>query len=459
VTPGALPRAGAWSTPTYSNIFSQSITNEHFAAPAMADFEKNGRQLVAAGLPDGQLRFVDPTNGVLAWSFYTGAGAIHASPTVVDFNKDGYLDVVTANTRGDVWVVSPKLRKPIWHMVTGDGDPRHPPGNFGTPAVVDLNKDGVLDVVETSWDHHLYAWSGSWDPARSRFPLLPGFPVFLKDTSWSSPSIADIDRDGWQEIVFGYDCDGVAGQDCAGHPGGYVGVLRHDGHWQPGWPRFVSGQVIWSTPAISDLDGDGWLDIVVGTGNMPAPHMPDGHQLLAFNRNGGNLPGFPMSLPARTTSSPAIGDVNGDGKKEIALVGEDGKLYVVDRTGHALWARCVSSSLVCPVGLHTSPTIGDVDGDGKQEIVVGGEQWLDVFSGNGQMKYRGWPGPASFGTHAISGAPLITTLNGKTAIIATTDRNVGSGRAGAIFVYTLPHAPGVLAWPAFKHDQARTGLG
>jgi hypothetical protein len=367
--------------------------------------------------------------------------------------------VVTANTRGDVWVVSPKLRKPIWHMVTGDGDPRHPPGNFATPAVVDLNKDGVLDIVETSWDHHIYAWSGKWDNTRKRFPVLPGFPVFLKDTSWSSPAVADIDKDGWQEIIFGWDCDGVSGQDCAGRPGGYVGVLRHDGRWQPGWPRYVSGQVIWSSPAVTDLTGDGWLDIVVGTGNMPAPKMPGGKQVLAFHRNGAPVAGFPAAIPARSTSSPAVADVNGDGKKEIALVGEDGRLYLLDRGGKVLWARCVSNSLTCPTNLHTSPTIGDVDGDGKQEIVVGGEHWLDVFTGTGQMKYRGYPGPASFKTHAISGAPLITTLGGKTAIVVTTDRTTPTGRAGAVFVYTLPKAPGVLTWPAFKQNQARTGTG
>ena len=35
-----LTRLGAWSTPTYPTIYAQSTTNEHFSAPAMADFFK-----------------------------------------------------------------------------------------------------------------------------------------------------------------------------------------------------------------------------------------------------------------------------------------------------------------------------------------------------------------------------------------------------------------------------------
>ena len=45
------------------------------------------------------------------WTFNTGHGAVQASPLIVDLNKDGHLDVITADTRGDVWGFTPSLKQ------------------------------------------------------------------------------------------------------------------------------------------------------------------------------------------------------------------------------------------------------------------------------------------------------------------------------------------------------------
>jgi len=388
--PGAAPppisQAGVWRTPNFAAF--NSITNEHFSSPAVGDFWNNGGRQIAAGYSDGMLYLTDATTGRVTYQFYTGAGAIQASPVVADVNKDGRLDIVVTNTRGDVWAVTPSNNTTPFHMTIGNGSTSN--GAFATPVVADINGDGINDIVETGWDQYLHVWSTRWNG--STFPELPGFPLHLQDTSWSSPAVADVDKDGKPEIIFGYDCDGAPGQYCRtryNNYGGFVTVIRSNGTIQPGWPRFVPHQVVWSTPAVSDINGNGWLDVVVGTGNMNATMydggrqpMDGGHVVNAFTgRTGIPLAGWPAAIQANATGSPVVADLDNDGHKEVVEIGEDGRMYVFNSAGVVRAMTCVADNLNgCPHWLHTTPSIADVNNDGKQEIVVGGEQWLDVYS-------------------------------------------------------------------------------
>ncbi|MDX6230769.1 MAG: hypothetical protein QOI76_4159 [Frankiales bacterium] len=447
---GAQPPAMVLSTAGSAHWYSSNITRDHYSAPAVAPLGVHGALEIVAGFPDGTVQAWS-TTGVHLWTFTTGAGAVQASPTVVDLNGDGHLDVVTANTAGNVWAFTPSLaNKVIFKQHTGDGV--HEPGDFATPAVADINRDGRLDVVESSWDHHLHVWSG-----KAPFKELPGFPVFLQDTSWSSPAVSDIDGDGWPEIVFGYDCDGVAGQNCHPNRGGYVGVLRHNGKWQPGWPKFVHNQVIWSSPAVVDLFGNGKKEIVVGTGNMP---MTGAKRLLAFTSSGKSLPGFPVPQSDEITSSPAIGDVDGDGKKDIVYTTNDGNLHVVNRTGHITATACLAGSWhTCPIGYRANVSLADVNNDGKVDIVVGNELSIAVYDkvGNALHKlmtlgtYGGSPG-------TLTAAPTITQINGQTWILAATT-HAGPLNVGKVFVWRFANPLGAAPWPTFHQGLTRLGVG
>jgi len=464
-----LSRVGPWATPTFAHNYS--ITGEHFSAPAVGDFWGNGHQEVAAGYPDGYLRVFDPAkNGQVVYSFYTGPGAVHSSPVVTDVNKDGHLDLVVSNTSGDIWGVTPSTGQQFFHQHIGNGQTNN--GAFATPAVADILNNGVNDIVETGWDQMLHVWSTRWDGRTRTFPELPGFPLHLQDTSWSSPAVADINHDGKKEIVFGYDCDGAPGQYCRtryNSYGGFVTVIRPDGTIQPGWPRFVPHQVIWSTPAVADLTGTGQLDVVVGTGNMPATMYDGGQQKMDGGNvvnayvasTGATLPGWPARVAANATGSPAVGDLNGDGKKETVEIAEDGRLSVLDSTGATTAITCVADSFTsCPHWLHSSVSIADVFGDGHQQIVVGGEQWLDVYSyhnGSLQLLARGWVGYGPV-AHQFTAAPTVANVNGKASVLVATDADMPSGgAAGVLYDWVMPNPLGRADWPTFKHDMARNG--
>ncbi|MCU1449065.1 MAG: repeat-containing protein [Acidimicrobiales bacterium] len=438
-----LSPAGGWQTPNYANHYALAQTGEQFSSAAVGDINGDGVPDVVAGFPDGMVYGWRTDTGARWFQANSGPGAVQGSIVLVDLTGDGIPEVLVSNTNGDVTGFNSAGG---WVFHVRAGNPQHPlPGVFSTPAVADIDRDGQLDVVATSWDHYLHAWHLNGQE-------LAGFPVFLKDTSWSSPAVADIDGDGWPEIVFGFDCDGVQGQDCAPQRGGYVGVVRHDGSWQPGWPRFYNGQVIWSSPAVVDLNGDGRLDIVVGTGNMP---MTGGFQVLAFNADGSYLPGWPVNVGGKTTSSPAVGDIDGDGRPDVAIVAEDGKLYAFRGNGSLIFSRCIANDQVngCPLPLHASPSIADIDNNGRNEVLVGGEQWVSALDGAGNTVYRG---ETISGTNPVVAAPTVASVGGKTWIVAVSGIN-SSGERGQMFAWTTNTALGSAPWPTFRQNFRRTG--
>lgn len=120
---------------------------------------------------------------------------------------------------------------------------------------------------------------------------------------YSSPVIADLNKDGKQEIIFSAD--------------NKLYAINQNGVVIDNFPFSVVGvDKISSGIAVADLDGDGLMDVIFGTA--------DG-RIYAYNTNGKVLDGFPVLTGTEVRSTPAI--VNNGGKFGIIVYSQDGYLY------------------------------------------------------------------------------------------------------------------------------------
>jgi hypothetical protein len=279
--------------------------------------------------------------------------------------------------------------------------------------------------------------------------------------------MADLDQDGLPEVVFATDSN-------YGQPPPYLFyVFKGDGSLLPGFPVEAS-QNMKSSPAIGDIDGDGWLDIVVGTGGY---EPSGGNKVYAWDRDGNSLPGWPKTTGGNMPAPPALGDLDDDGDLEVVVgCGAEGDSYPAPCSELYAWhgdGRDVNGFplTVGPNnpwepqgpdnGLPYSPILADYDGDGQIEILVQ-SRWSWGVSTVEQVNGT-WTenNDAILQTNApVSSPPLVEDLDNDGLVEVVLGGAAGSdGTRGAVYIWERRgDVDGALPWPMFHHDAFRTGL-
>ncbi len=463
------PAAAATTSLTLQGTLNHTLTSwspgagprESFSSPAVADITGDTTPEIVVASMDGTVEAFRATDRVRIWSRNLGRTAIQSSPTISELSGDGKPDVVVGTMDGRVVMLDGPTGRVL--RTFRQGAPQHcpagrdcrPDGFFASPAVADINGDGIKDIIAPSYDHSVYAWSKTGGLLWRRF---------LEDTLWSSPVVADIDRDNKPEIILGGDI--YAGNNLGKPAGGLVWVLKRDGSTYGGYPRSTPGQTVWSSPAVADINGDKLADIIVGTGANWGE--PAGRRVDAFTaKTRANLPGWPVSVDGRVVASPAIGDVNGDGKLDVTFASDGGWVYAYTHTGRRLWRQCnATTASSCKTGYSTKggTVIADIDADGVQEVVSTLDKDIRVFNGpNGAVEatYR----MAHPATGPLGSSPAVAEVNGKAVIVQSSvyrsNGHGGNPRAGdvtKVYVLTTGHGLCRSDWPQFHRDAGRTGV-
>lgn len=352
--------------------------NHH--APAIATVD--GRTMLYApisatkGTSSCRLAALNATSGTTQWQYPvpSSACAIHAvaDPTVSDYDDDGSLEVLAATTENQTVVLN---------ATTGAVERRYDLSNYGytQPVVTDLTGDGKQELVVADVSGRVFVFRPNGTTVWSR--NLTGY-------SWGQPAVDDFDADGQPEIAVGFS-------------DGQLHLLERDGTRAWERPKELGGSITWM--ATQQTDGDPAIEIVTATpagnvtmidgktkttewqsdfGRFAAVHaVEDGDddgtvEVYAVARDG-NLRSIRASdgrvewTTTLTTEDvqmmppPALGDVDGDGDDELVAAGNDGSVSIVDPSSGDVR---VAYERETPIFVH--PTLDDVDDDGAQEVFV-----------------------------------------------------------------------------------------
>ena len=423
------------------------------SSPALVDLAGTGTLDVVVGALDNRLYALRGTDGSVApnWPQVT-SNHINSSPAVGDVTGDGRPELfvgsgVDGETTGALY------------SFTDDGfvrfrsalpDPDFPNGAAvrSTPAIGDINRDGVVDATVGS-----LGVRSLWSLRGTDGGSLTGRELFYwDDTIFSSPALADVNGDGATDVVIGGDSSPGLPID---HKGGMVRAIAGDGHqlWE-----FLTNDIIRSSPAIGDIDGDGRPEVVVGAGDFW--HGSDATAVFALDAATGALK-WRRETDGVTDSSPALADVDGDGRLDVAIgtftspaLGKNGgSIYALRGTDGADLPHFPQASGGGAVlgGITTA----DVDGDGGQDLFVPTGAYIAVFSGKTGDKLFNLAEGKSV---AFQNSTAIADVdgNGRLDVIGAGTRTNGTG---VVYRWELPGAAklGALGWHQFRKDGRRTG--
>lgn len=237
-----------------------------------------------------------------------------------------------------------------------------------SPTAADMDRDGNLDISVTN------AW-GSYPnnpPQLIVWKLngtyLPGFPVPLQAGQLQSSADAGISAMG---DIYGDDKLEII----CGDENGFLYAFNYDGSSLTGFPKNFGTWTGVFTPALADMDNDGKKDIAVISHDWDSPYGNAYLHLFKITASGPvEFPGYPINLHRGAKNSPAIGDIDGNGELEIVIATGGApdstvlaKIIVYSDSGQ------VMDGFPWVIGKNSiwdSPTLYDLDNDGTLEILI-----------------------------------------------------------------------------------------
>jgi FG-GAP-like repeat/Abnormal spindle-like microcephaly-assoc'd, ASPM-SPD-2-Hydin len=267
-----------------------------------------------------------------------------------DFNSDGKLAVA----------ISPAPTTGLFSVALGNGD-----GSFGAPmanpasllglAIQDMiggdfNNDGKGDLAATVFDSanssgQVYVFTSNGDGT-----FQPHFVDTLLPTS-SSLAAGDFNHDGNLDLVAIANNGGV-------NPTVFVYLGKGDGTFSSA-TTYSTGAGVTNTVQAADFNGDGKVDITVGT--------DQGLYFFAGKGDGTFQPFVKTTTPFSVVTS-FLGDFNGDGKPDFAALGNgNGALNLFLNNGDGTFQA--PAAFEAPAFPRGAQSLGDLNGDGSFDLV------------------------------------------------------------------------------------------
>lgn len=481
-----------------------------FGSPTVAEIDgvtANGLE-VALGSADGVL-YVYRSDGSLLWErrlpnnscrFASGQNKLYSAPAVGTIFGDGVPYVLSSygglgSKQCDGGVVAFKGSDGTltWKFSTKKfsrgrfGTNMH--GVFSSPALSDTDGDGRMEIGFGSFDRNVYLLNANGSLR---------WYYNAADTVWSSPGFVNVDSEPDLEMIIGTDISQNKFLRPPTENGGYVYAFktaaREEKHisfrdtsayvWQS-----TFDQVIYSSPVIADVlpETPGPEIIIISGCFFPqGTKNKKGKWIKILRLRDGKLLKT-LDIPACSSSSVAVGDLDDDGRLEIVATVNGSKSIGGDGASKIIAFKAAIETPLWSVtprvrgrnddwgGLFSSPVIADLDGNGSLEVIAATGNAVGIFNGKDgtaltcQESSCDGSQPLLFAWKTLRGTPAIADMNADGEL----DIVIGGGhpanrKRGMLYGWSMlsgriNSAPGIQTpfstpWPMYRGNANHTAL-
>ena len=381
--------------PGFPLTFASNTTYKPMRGLTLADLNNDDADEIIL-CHNEEINVIDGQGNVL-WTQSLVGGMAQYPAAIGDINNDGSLETVVltayGNARGGINVFDASGN--VLMATVANNNPL-----ICAPVLADLNNDSELEIIfcgrgkaSASISAGIHAWNLQGEE-------IEGFPFELPSTPAFTPTLADIDGDGFLEMFvsttsalycvshtgeeiyrvdseeaykYSYQSPLVVdfeGEDnwslvgaCHGdNPHHYI-RNAHTGEYREGWPKQVTSWT-YSTPTVVKKGGNHAIFMgMSGEGNV----------FYQYDADGNLAPGFPLNLSAGIEGFISVADIDNDGEDEIItdfnlMEGEQGYIRAWEMDG----TEVTEGFPLRPQGLSymNGANFGDIDGNGNLEIVT-----------------------------------------------------------------------------------------
>ena len=362
-------RDGLTPMPGFPLSFGSNTTYKPMRGLALADLNNDGADEIIL-CHNEEINVIDGQGNVL-WTQTLAGGMAQYPAAVGDINNDGTLEIVVLTSYGNArggFNIFDANGNVLFSTVTNNNP------LICAPTLVDLNGDDELEIIfcgrgkaSASIAAGIHVWNIQGEE-------MEGFPFELPSTPAFTPTVADIDNDGFLEIF----ASTTSALYCISHTGEQLYMVDSEGAYKYSY----------QSPLVIDLDGDGeWSLVGACHGDNPNHYVRDA-------RTGEYRAGWPKPVSSWTYSAPTVAKNNDRYAIFMGMSGEGNVFYQYDPDGNI----APGFPLNLTSGIEGFVSVADIDGDGENEIITD----FNLMDGN-EGYIRAWE---MDGTEVTDGFPL-----------------------------------------------------
>jgi hypothetical protein len=319
-------------------------------------------------------------------------------PQFADLDCDGTADLLVGLLDGTIdryrRVGRGESPVPVFELAEREFEGIRIVGTFGTLHGANTM---ALEDVDGTGIPHLF-WGDFFEPGllfientgscqAYNFRSVPvqfprGAPILT--SGYNAPTFGDLSGDGLPDLILGVLGGAFNPNNTAVENLRYLSRDRN-GAWEKHTDRLLPMIDVGteSVPALVDLEGNGRLDLLVGSKLEPGEQ---GTSRIHWFENVGEVgrPALryrgPLPFQGRFHFAPAFGDLSGNGLPDLILGHWGPALGYYRNQGDGTFALVDSTFVRITRGSNTIPTLGDLDGDGLLDLLVGKSSgWISHY--------------------------------------------------------------------------------